>query len=193
MLFHDVSTGLRMIRKNVVDDLELESTSPFVGAEIAIKTMLKGYAIGEVGIQTSRVRQGATVSVTNTSRPCDGLRVYRHVFRLVRSAAQSRARLMAMERVDLSLQCFWPDGPGAADVERSARVLPALRPRHRHGAGMRVRLGEFISTIKAGRKIAFDVNPDVGPMLRRRGVPQPRSRADAAGDGEWMSVSSATS
>ena len=83
MPFRDVSTGLRMIRKSVADELALESTSPFVGAEIAIKTMLKGYPIGEVGIQTfpRAFGKGATVSVANilaTMR--DGLRVYRRVF-----------------------------------------------------------------------------------------------------------------
>ena len=50
--FRDVSTGLRLVRRAVRHDLELESTSPFVGAELAIKAMLKGYRVGEVGIQT---------------------------------------------------------------------------------------------------------------------------------------------
>lgn len=50
--YRDVSTGLRLARKSVVDELDLESNSPFIGAEIAIKTMLKGYRVGEMGIQT---------------------------------------------------------------------------------------------------------------------------------------------
>jgi len=50
--FRDVSTGLRLIRKSVIEEIELESNSPFIGAELAIKVMLKGYRIGEVGIQT---------------------------------------------------------------------------------------------------------------------------------------------
>lgn len=50
--FRDVSTGLRMVRRSVIEDLTLETVSPFIGAEIAIKTMLKGYRVGEVGIQT---------------------------------------------------------------------------------------------------------------------------------------------
>jgi hypothetical protein len=63
MPFRDVSTGLRMIRKSVIEDLALESTSPFVGAEIAIKAMLKGYAVGEVGSRCPRVfGKGATAS-----------------------------------------------------------------------------------------------------------------------------------
>ena len=50
--FRDISTGLRLIRRDLVNELELTSSSPFIGAEIAIKTMLKGFPVGEVGIQT---------------------------------------------------------------------------------------------------------------------------------------------
>ena len=50
--YRDVSCGLKLIRKEVVDQLDLVSTSPFIGAEVAIKTMLKGFRVGEVGIQT---------------------------------------------------------------------------------------------------------------------------------------------
>jgi glycosyltransferase involved in cell wall biosynthesis len=50
--YRDVSCGLKLIRKSVVEELELVSTSPFIGAEVTIKTMLKGFRVGEVGIQT---------------------------------------------------------------------------------------------------------------------------------------------
>ena len=50
--FRDISTGLRLIHKPILEDIELESTSPFIGAEIVIKSMLRGYPIGEMGIQT---------------------------------------------------------------------------------------------------------------------------------------------
>jgi glycosyltransferase involved in cell wall biosynthesis len=50
--FRDISTGLRLIRRDLVNELDLRSSSPFIGAEIAIKTMLKGFPVGEVGIQT---------------------------------------------------------------------------------------------------------------------------------------------
>ena len=50
--FRDISTGLRLVRRSVVADLDLRSSSPFIGAEIAILTALKGYPVGEVGIQT---------------------------------------------------------------------------------------------------------------------------------------------
>jgi glycosyltransferase involved in cell wall biosynthesis len=50
--FRDISTGLRLIRRELVRELDLKASSPFIGAEIAIKTMLKGFPVGEVGIQT---------------------------------------------------------------------------------------------------------------------------------------------
>ncbi|MGH9320822.1 MAG: glycosyltransferase family 2 protein [Vicinamibacteria bacterium] len=81
--FRDVSTGLRMVRKSVIEDMELESTSPFIGAEIAIKAMFKGYAVGEVGIQTfpRAFGRGATVSVPNIRATIsDMFRVYRTMF-----------------------------------------------------------------------------------------------------------------
>jgi glycosyltransferase involved in cell wall biosynthesis len=50
--YRDISTGLRLMRRDLIDELHLEASSPFIGAEIAIKTMLKGFRVGEVGIQT---------------------------------------------------------------------------------------------------------------------------------------------
>jgi glycosyltransferase involved in cell wall biosynthesis len=50
--FRDISTGLRLIKRDLVKELDLKANSPFIGAEIAIKTMLKGFPVGEVGIQT---------------------------------------------------------------------------------------------------------------------------------------------
>src|SRR5690606_24869786 len=50
--FRDVSCGLKLIRRSVADDIEITSSSPFVGAEMALKAMLKGYSVGEVGIST---------------------------------------------------------------------------------------------------------------------------------------------
>ena len=81
--FRDVSCGLRLIRKEIADELELQSTSPFIGAEIAIKTMLKGFRIGEVGIQTfpRQFGRGASTSPRNIwATICDMRRVYNIVF-----------------------------------------------------------------------------------------------------------------
>ena len=62
--FRDISTGLRMVRKQVIQDLDLVSTSPFIGAELAIKTHFKGYHVGEVGIQTFPREFGRSTSTT---------------------------------------------------------------------------------------------------------------------------------
>jgi glycosyltransferase involved in cell wall biosynthesis len=63
--FRDISTGLRMIRKSMIDEIELESLSPFIGAELTVKSMLKGYRIGEVGIQTFPRQFGRGNSVSS--------------------------------------------------------------------------------------------------------------------------------
>jgi glycosyltransferase involved in cell wall biosynthesis len=81
--YRDVSTGLRLVRKSVVDELELEANSPFIGAEIAIKTMLKGYRVGEMGIQTfpREFGTGDATSPRNIYRTIvDMLRCHRRVF-----------------------------------------------------------------------------------------------------------------
>jgi len=81
--YRDISTGLRMIRKSLLNDIQIQSVSPFIGAEIAIKSMLKGYRVGEVGIQTfpREFGKGASVSMTNILRTIkDMLRVHRQIF-----------------------------------------------------------------------------------------------------------------
>lgn len=50
--FRDISTGLRLLNKKVIEDIDLISKSSFIGAEIAIRLMLKGYQVGEMGIKT---------------------------------------------------------------------------------------------------------------------------------------------
>ncbi len=81
--FRDISTGLRLIRKELADELDLQSSSPFIGAEIAIKTMLKGFRVGEVGIQTfpREFGRGASVTVPNIIATIrDMFRIYRSIF-----------------------------------------------------------------------------------------------------------------
>lgn len=81
--FRDVSTALRLVRRVVLDDLHLESASPFIGAELAVKTMLKGYRVGEVGIQTfpRTFGSGSSTSVRNmVATVADMWRIYRRVF-----------------------------------------------------------------------------------------------------------------
>jgi glycosyltransferase involved in cell wall biosynthesis len=81
--FRDVSTGLRLARRHVLEDVELEASSPFIGAELAIKAMLKGYRVGEVGIQTfPRVfGTGSSTSLPNIiATIADMWRIYHRVF-----------------------------------------------------------------------------------------------------------------
>lgn len=99
--FRDVSTGLRMVRKTVIDDITLETVSPFIGAEIAIKTMLKGYRVGEVGIQTFPRTFGASSStslknILATMR--DMMMIYRKVFSDDYDLPSNRSRSPHRER-----------------------------------------------------------------------------------------------
>ena len=81
--YRDISTGLKLIRKSLADQLSYQSNSPFIGAELTIKSMLKGYRVGEVGIQTfpREFGKGASTSVRNIIATIrDMLRVYRTIF-----------------------------------------------------------------------------------------------------------------
>jgi len=50
--FRDISTGSRLVSKKLIESIKLKSTSPFVGAELAIKAGQAGYKVGEIGIHT---------------------------------------------------------------------------------------------------------------------------------------------
>ena len=65
--FKDISTGSRLIKKNIMKKINLTSNSPFVGAELAIKSKYAGYTVSEVGIHTypRTFGTGSTVSLKN--------------------------------------------------------------------------------------------------------------------------------
>jgi len=93
--FRDVSTGLRLARRSVLAELQLDATSPFIGAEIAIKTMLKGYRVGEVGIQTfpRAFGSGSSTSLPNIlATIADMWRIYHRVFSDTYDLPENRAR-----------------------------------------------------------------------------------------------------
>ena len=93
--FRDVSTGLRMVHKSVIDDIKLETNSPFIGAELAIKAMLKGYRVGEVGIQTfpRTFGVGSSTSLKNILATLrDIWRIYWKIFSDDYDLPQSRPR-----------------------------------------------------------------------------------------------------
>jgi hypothetical protein len=71
------------VRKDVIDAITLDATSPFIGAEIAIKTMLMGWRVGEVGIQTfpREFGTGSATSPKNIYRTIiDMIACHRRVF-----------------------------------------------------------------------------------------------------------------
>jgi glycosyltransferase involved in cell wall biosynthesis len=81
--FRDVSTGIRAFHRSILDEIELTSNSPFVGAELAIKAMLRGYPVGQIGIQTfpRSFGRGSATSLSNIVRTIrDMLRVRREMF-----------------------------------------------------------------------------------------------------------------
>lgn len=81
--YRDISTGLRLIRKDLLSEIHITSDSPFIGAEITIKTMLKGYRIGELGIQTfpRQFGSGSATSFKNIiSTILDMRRMYKEIF-----------------------------------------------------------------------------------------------------------------
>ena len=65
--FRDISTGSRLVSKKLIRRIKLKSNSPFMGAELAIKTELSGYKVGEIGIHTypRTFGTGASVSLKN--------------------------------------------------------------------------------------------------------------------------------
>lgn len=80
----DHNCGLKVIRSSVIRDIELISGSAFIGAEIIIKTMVKGYPIGEAGIKTYPRTFGtsnvvALRSIINSIK--DMVRVYKKIFK----------------------------------------------------------------------------------------------------------------
>jgi glycosyltransferase involved in cell wall biosynthesis len=81
--FRDVSTGIRTFHRSILTGIELTSDSPFIGAELAIKTMLRGYPVGELGIQTfpRSFGSGSTTSPKNILRTIrDMMRVRNEIF-----------------------------------------------------------------------------------------------------------------
>ena len=65
--FKDISTGSRLINKKMFKNINLVSNSPFIGAELAIRSKYEGYKVSEVGIHTypRTFGTGSTVSLKN--------------------------------------------------------------------------------------------------------------------------------
>lgn len=94
--YRDISTGLRLIKKSLFDDLKIISDSPFIGAEITIRSMLKGYRVGEVGIQTfpRTVGGGSSTSMKNILYTIKDMRkVYSQIFSFDYDLPENRDRI----------------------------------------------------------------------------------------------------
>lgn len=81
--FRDISCGLKLVRCEVIDNVKVTASSPFVGAEVTLKAMLKGYVIGEVGISTyprDFGRSTATSWKNIFATIKDMMRVHREIF-----------------------------------------------------------------------------------------------------------------
>ena len=65
--FRDISTGSRLVSKKLVRKIKLTSNSPFIGAELAIKSKYAGFDVSEIGIHTypRTFETGSSVSVKN--------------------------------------------------------------------------------------------------------------------------------
>lgn len=60
----DINSGFRMVRRALIDDLEITSQSPFVGAEIVVRTMLKDCRMIEIPIAMSPRLHGVSGIIT---------------------------------------------------------------------------------------------------------------------------------
>ena len=65
--FKDISTGSRFLKKKILNKLKLNSNSPFIGAELAILSQLKGYKVNEIPIETypRTFGSGSSVGIRN--------------------------------------------------------------------------------------------------------------------------------
>jgi glycosyltransferase involved in cell wall biosynthesis len=65
--FKDISTGSRLLSRELKNEIKISSCSPFLGAELAIKSMQKGFTINEIGIHTypRTFGNGSSVSLKN--------------------------------------------------------------------------------------------------------------------------------
>ena len=65
--FKDISTGSRLINRKLTKKIKLNSNSPFIGAELAIKSKYAGFQVNQIGIHTypRTFGQGSSVSLKN--------------------------------------------------------------------------------------------------------------------------------
>jgi len=128
--YRDISTGMRLIRKSLAEQIHCASTSPFIGAELTIKAMLRGYRIGEVGIQTfpRTFGKGASTSPKNImATMVDMARVYREVFSAEYELPTNRARTRQVHApFDSVAPATSSSGPVSSQVPVSAVITASV-------------------------------------------------------------------
>jgi len=80
----DHNCGLKLIRSDVIREMELISNSAFIGPEIIINAMVKGHPIGEAGIRTypRTFGESSVMSIRHiTNSIIDMFRVYKKIFK----------------------------------------------------------------------------------------------------------------
>ncbi len=65
--FKDISCGARLVSKKILKKINLTTNSPFIGAELAIKSKYAGFNIAEVGIHSypNNFRPGSSIVFKN--------------------------------------------------------------------------------------------------------------------------------
>ncbi len=65
--YRDISSGSRLVRKELIKKINIDTDSPFLGAELTIKATSLGYKVNEYGIYyyPTDFRSGSSVSLKN--------------------------------------------------------------------------------------------------------------------------------
>ena len=65
--YRDISSGSRLVRKELIKKINIDTDSPFLGAELTIKATSLGYKVSEYGIYyyPTDFRSGSSVSLKN--------------------------------------------------------------------------------------------------------------------------------
>ena len=65
--YQDISSGSRLVRKEILKKIKIDTHSPFLGAELTIKAKQLGFRVSEVGIHyyPTNFRSGSSVSLKN--------------------------------------------------------------------------------------------------------------------------------
>ncbi len=65
--FKDISCGARLVSRKIIKKVKLTTNSPFIGAELAIKSKYFGFKVDEVGIHSypNNFRPGSSIIIKN--------------------------------------------------------------------------------------------------------------------------------